>query len=204
MATLTARRLTESHRLAQARLGAITVARMRALWALLDPEALDSTFDRWLLAALPVIQGQRSTSARLAGNYLAAFKALELGVSARPVTVLDETADPSAVTTSLLVTGPLSIKRAMGRGVPIRRAVDVAQAASSAAAMRHVLDGGRRTITDTVRADRQALGWARVTSGNSCPFCSLLAGRGAVYGEASADFEAHDGCSCSAEPVYRP
>jgi hypothetical protein len=41
-----------------------------------------------------------------------------------------------------------------------------------------------------------------VTSGNACDFCSMLADRGAVYGEASAEFEAHDHCSCSAQPVY--
>jgi hypothetical protein len=37
---------------------------------------------------------------------------------------------------------------------------------------------------------------------HACDFCEMLADRGAVYGEASADFEAHDHCSCSAEPVF--
>jgi hypothetical protein len=30
----------------------------------------------------------------------------------------------------------------------------------------------------------------------------MLADRGAVYSEATADFAAHDHCGCSAEPVY--
>jgi hypothetical protein len=108
------------------------------------------------------------------------------------------------VTTSLLVTGPWSVNRALARGVPFERAMDVAQARTSASAMRHALDGGRDTIVGTVAADRQALGWARVASGNACAFCAMTASRGPDYSsEASASFEAHDGCQCGAEPVYQ-
>ena len=46
------------------------------------------------------------------------------------------------------------------------------------------------------------LGYRRVTSGNACAFCSMLASRGAVYSQRGASFEAHDGCSCSPEPVW--
>jgi hypothetical protein len=31
----------------------------------------------------------------------------------------------------------------------------------------------------------------------------MLLGRGAVYTEASADFEAHDHCNCGAAPAWR-
>jgi hypothetical protein len=30
----------------------------------------------------------------------------------------------------------------------------------------------------------------------------MLAGRGSVYSADTAEFEAHDHCGCSAEPVY--
>lgn len=195
---LQGRRLTEAHRLAQARLGAQTVARMRVIWPLLHPDNLDGTFDQWLLAAVPIIRGQRTASARLAANYLALFKALD---ESPPFTaVLQETVDTKALTTSLLVTGPLSIKRAMVRGVPLERAVDIAEAASSAAAMRHSLEGGRETIGATVRADPQAKGFVRVASGKACGFCADLAG---IEFADDHVFQAHDGCSCSSEPVYR-
>jgi len=45
-------------------------------------------------------------------------------------------------------------------------------------------------------------GFRRVTSGSPCAFCSMLASRGAVYSRRGADFQAHDGCSCSPEPVW--
>jgi hypothetical protein len=201
--TAEARRLTEAHRLAQARLGADTVRRMLAAFRILDGTDLDGTFERWLRVALPVIQSQRSTSARLAANYLTTFRALELGVTGERLTPqLAEAAPVEAVTTSLVVTGPAAIKSNVGRGMALSTAMRTASVTTSRAAMRHVLNGGRETITATTRSDRRARGWQRVTSGDACSFCSLLASRGAAYGEDTADFQAHDGCSCSAEPVY--
>lgn len=199
MASVAGRRLTEAHRLAQARLGAQTVARLRAVFPVLDPSDLDRTYPTWLAAALPIIQLQREASSRLAANYLAAFKQIETGRPA-PAVITADPAPPDAVATSLLVTGPISLKKAATRGVPLNRALSVAQAASSASAMRHVLNGGRETIVRTVDADPDAVGWQRVTSGRPCQFCSELAAQGTA--PASADVQCHDGCSCTAEPVW--
>lgn len=201
-ATLQGRRLTEAHRLAQARLGAATVARMRTIWPLLKPTALDASFDRWLAAAVPIVRAQRSTSARLAANYTTTLKTLEAGTAA-PVVLADKL-PTDQVATSLLVTGPYRLRAALARGVPIVRALSHAEASSASAAMRLALNGGRETTVEMVRADRDAIGWARAASGSACAFCATLASRGAVYREDSVDFQAHDHCNCSAEPIYRP
>jgi hypothetical protein len=203
-ATALGAQLTELQRAAQLRLAARTIAQLRLVWGLLDPDELDETFQRWLRVAVPVVQTNRAASARLAAAYLAAFRRAELGSLEGLPVVMAAPVDVKAVTTSLLVTGPWSVKKAMTRGVDLARAVDIAEARSAAAAMRHVLDGGRDTTLGTVAADRQALGWARVASANACAFCAMTASRGPDYGsEASAGFEAHDGCQCGAEPVYR-
>lgn len=202
MATLAGSRLTEVHRLAQVTLGVQVVDQLNMVWPLLDPADLDGTFDRWLLAVTRIVAQQRSASARLAGSYLVAFARLELGPGTRMTPVLEPGVDARALTTSMLVTGPVSVKRAMTRGVLLDRAVDIAKAASSAAGMRHALDGGRQTIQQTIRHDDRAVGFQRVTSGQPCEFCSMLAGRGAVYKDDTVDFEAHDGCSCTSEPVF--
>lgn len=199
--TAAVRRLTEAHRLTQAKIGALAVLRMRSIWRLLNPDDLDGTFGDWLLAATPIVQAQRAVSARTAASYLAAAKTLSLGPGRRSAPVLADEIDPAVLATSLLVTGPLSVKRAMTRGVTLDRALDTAQASSAAAAMRHAVDGGRQTILRTVRADPDARGWQRVASGNACKFCSELDGK--FHRDDTADFPAHDGCSCSQEPVYR-
>lgn len=60
----------------------------------------------------------------------------------------------------------------------------------------------RQTITTNARHDPAAVGWQRVTSGSSCKFCQLLAGRGAVYKASTARFASHAHCDCSAQPVF--
>lgn len=197
-----AARLTEAHRIAQTRLGAQTVAAMRAIWPLLDPNDLDRSTRRWLTAAMPVIRSQRTTSSRLAANYLRTFKAIEIGGVQAPV-VLNETVAIAQLSTSLAVTGPIHVKQAMSRGVSVVQAMKTAEATSAAAAMRLSLDAGRGTVLRSIRADDEALGYARAASGNACAFCAMLASRGPVYGEESVDFAAHDHCSCGFEPVYR-
>src|SRR5688500_17258359 len=157
-ATVLGAQLTELQRATQLRLAARMITQMRAVWGLLDPADLDATFQRWLRVAVPVVQTNRAASSRLAAAYLAAFRKAELGTLDDLPVVLAAPADVKAVTTSLLVTGPWSVKTAMTRGVDVDRAVDIAEARSSAAAMRHALDGGRDMIIGTVAADRQALG----------------------------------------------
>lgn len=203
-ATIEAVRLTEAHRLAQLRIGGQTVTQMLLAWPLLDPGDIDGTFSRWLQVVLAIIAGTRSTSARLAATYLSTFRVLELGVDAPPfVPRLAEAVPRQAVETSMVVTGPVALRGALGRGVLLAKAQETAQARSASAAMRHALNGGRDTIVGSVEADGQALGWARAASGRACAFCAMLASRGPAYSETGVGFEAHDHCACTAEPVYR-
>jgi hypothetical protein len=197
-------RLTEAHRLAQQRVAAATVARMQAVWPLLDPIDLDGTSDRWLTAAAPVIDTGATTSAKVAEGYIRAFKAAELPGGDQVPAVVVQLPVAEQVATSLLVTGPVQVKIQMTAGVPLQQATDSALASSSRAAMRHALNSGRNYIVDAVQADPQASGWARVTSAKPCAWCAMLASRGPVYkSNDTASFDAHDHCSCSLEPLYR-
>ena len=198
-----ASRLTEAHRLAQARLGARTVQAMFAVWPLLDAGDLDGTEVRWIRAAFPIINAQRATSARLAANYLRTFRRIEIPAASDAPAILAEAAPPAQVAASLHVTGPVAVKTHMRIHPVAWRAMEIGRSMSAASAMRHALDGGRQTIIDTVASDERALGWARATSADACSFCAMLAGRGPVYREETVGFEAHDHCSCAAEPIYR-
>lgn len=61
----------------------------------------------------------------------------------------------------------------------------------------------RDTILANRRSDSSAVGWRRVTSGRGCPFCRMLADKGAVYRQETARFAAHENCSCTAQPVFK-
>jgi hypothetical protein len=202
--TVVGRRLTEAHRLAQARIGARTVKQLLAVWPLLDPADIDGTITRWLQGVQPVVGFHRQQSTQLSANYLTTFRTLELGAGVPAFApVLADALPVEQLATSMLVTGPVSLRSNLAKGMQFEKAVEVAQANSARAGMRHALNGGRETITGTVGADGRAKGWARATSGKSCSFCAMLASRGPVYAKGTVGFDAHDGCSCTAEPVYK-
>ena len=60
----------------------------------------------------------------------------------------------------------------------------------------------RETIMRSSIADPAAKGWKRVGSGDTCDFCAMLIGRGAVYARETARFKSHDHCSCVARPMW--
>lgn len=66
---------------------------------------------------------------------------------------------------------------------------------------RRIANFSRQTVMGSAVADPKARGWQRVGAGE-CDFCAMLIGRGAVYSEASADFQSHDHCNCGAEPAW--
>jgi hypothetical protein len=66
---------------------------------------------------------------------------------------------------------------------------------------RIIVNADRQTVMASSVEDRAARGWERVGAGE-CEFCQKLIGRGAVYTEATADFESHDHCGCIAVPAF--
>lgn len=83
--------------------------------------------------------------------------------------------------------------------------------ATDDAALRALVAGGvqrrlagasRQTVMGSSLADPAAEGWQRQAAGDTCGFCLMLASRGAVYSEQTADFAAHDDCDCIAVPAW--
>lgn len=66
---------------------------------------------------------------------------------------------------------------------------------------RIIANADRFTVMSSSVADRGARGWQRAGTGN-CDFCRMLIGRGAVYTEATADFDSHDRCGCIGVPAF--
>lgn len=70
-------------------------------------------------------------------------------------------------------------------------------------AEKEIARGYRDTILGNVRQDADAIGWSRVARADACKLCVMLAGRGAVYREDTANFAAHTDCHCAARPEFR-
>lgn len=66
---------------------------------------------------------------------------------------------------------------------------------------RRIADAARDTVRESSIEDPRARGWERETAGG-CEFCEMIASRGVVFSEASADFASHDNCQCIAVPAF--
>ena len=193
--------LTEQYRQAQLQIRAQALRDFSTLWKIWQGD--ENSFAELVAAAVTLVSVYRRISAAAAASYYEAFRqaAQAAGV---PATVLSATVPDGVVETSLYVTARDALRSALTAGQTATQARETAFVRASGAVSRHIIDGGRQTIMDSVAADKEAVGWARVTDGNPCYFCLTLASRGAVYkSEQTADFKAHDHCGCVAMPVFK-
>jgi hypothetical protein len=198
---LSPRQLTLVHRRQQLALRKVTLAEMERLWPALDWENLDSTYPALAGAAAGMVAKYRRTSAGLAAAYLRAYRVAS-GLDGDVKIFVPPALNVKQLDASLHATSVAHIKAAAARGVAADVAMSNALTQAAGSMARLVLDSGRETVVQTVRSDPRALGWQRVLGGGGCDFCRMLAGRGAVYGEDSAGFDAHDRCGCTSEAVY--
>jgi hypothetical protein len=128
-----------------------------------------------------------------------------------------------ATKVSLNVTGPVGQKSKVHRGKSLQVARDESFVEAAGAASRQVFEGGRQSLMKLVQDNDQLVGYIRVTDGDPCYFCAMLASRGPVYrtpkragpnqrGERNSraglafvgagGFKVHDHCACTIEPVF--
>jgi hypothetical protein len=190
--------LDQQARQVQLQLRARVLRQLLSLWPLLNMEQLDATFPNWATAVGGLVLSQHAVSSSIAAQFLAAQRTSAGIVGPAPIV----RADPPAaeqIAKSLRTTSVIAVKQAMTAGQSISQASGNAFVLSSGAASRLVLDGGRDTVVDTVRADPRARGFIRVTGGNSCDYCASKAGITFADDEV---FPAHDHCGCAAVANY--
>jgi hypothetical protein len=155
-----------------------------------------------VVAAQPLVEHYNGLSTAAAAGYYEAVRAAE-GIPGAPTPRLAAAPAAAMIKASLYVTGEQAARVALAAGQMPDTVRETTLVRTSGAITRHVLDGSRDTIIDSAHADKQAIGWARITDGNPCYFCLTLAARGAVYkSEDTAGFQAHDHCGCVAMPVW--
>ena len=212
--TAEGRALTEAHRRLQLSIAARSVRVSKSLWGRLDVADLDRSQAAWLTAQVALLQRSYTESQAVAERYVSEYRAVEAEGRTGPFRA---TAFPTAVMAhTMLVHGPRRVKNLIGKGASGTAAHSQAFNKFSGMVRRQVLMGGRMAIDATTASDRSAVGWRRVTDGNPCTFCAMLAARGPVY--QSSDRTAgdilrpargggdkllyHGHCGCTAEIVY--
>ncbi|MEU5950335.1 hypothetical protein ABZ793_32995 [Micromonospora sp. NPDC047465] len=201
--TIAGAQLTVAHRQAQLALRADVLADLTRLWTLFDAGDLEATFTRFAAAAEILIRQRHGDSAGLAAAYFERFRSAE-GVDGTAAAQLVDPPPPVLVRETLRLVGVNGVTTAAQAGLSPAQASRRGLVRVAGAATRLVLGGGRNTLAASVRRDREAEGWQRVTDGSPCAFCAMVASRGPAYtSQRTARFEAHDHCGCSAEPYYR-
>lgn len=170
----------------------------------LDPWDLDGSAPRYEAAATAALRDYRESLARQSTATYSALREIETADLPRrppPYVPVLAAVDAVSLATSLRVTGPVAVKRAMKKGLPY--ALSSAASQTAGMATRVVEGGGRGVMIGNSRRDPAARGWLRRSGGTPCPFCAMLISRGPVYTEVTARFAAHDNCHCKAVPFFR-
>ena len=194
--------LTQAKRAAQLAARAGSLQGLLRLWSIVDVTDLSGTIETFARAAALLAGEGFDQSAAAAANYYGLFRRVE-GVGAIAVPRASRPAAEVMIgeLRGAALKGIIDGRKA---GMDIGRAKSQGLVRVAGALTKLVLAGGRQTIIGATERDRQALGWARATSGDPCTFCRMLASRGPAYkSERSADFQPHDHCACMPEPVYR-
>lgn len=166
------------------------------LWRLLDPKRLAETFPGWVAAMAQLVTRYHGQSAQAAAAFYRAARQAATE-SATPTSIIRLADAPSTewITRALGYAGPGMLEKDTARP---GTALSTVLGTSS----RIALDGGRTTIAQTIQRDPVAVGWYRVTDGQPCAFCAMLAGRGVVYKRDTVNFKSHNDCGCFGAPAF--
>jgi hypothetical protein len=184
---------------AQIGLVAAMLRDLEKIWPLLKPQSLNASLPQWIAAVHAVVARFGPMAASLAADhYDAARDAAK--IPGRYTVVPADSPDETHVDTVMR----WATSGLWDRDLATMTArIAAADQKSGAVATKLVADVARQTIVDAVHEDDAAVGWARVAKPHACAFCRLLTTRGGVYTSETVKFRAHNGCSCTAEPVFK-
>jgi hypothetical protein len=184
-------------------------------WAALDFARISATWPGWvrlMTALLGRYHGQSAQQAAL--HYLAARQAAT-GVVGGFTPVLAPSPSPLWIERALGYAAPGTFERQTKAGASPDAASRSALTQVLGTSSRIALDGSRTTVGESVKADDKAVGWYRITDGDPCAFCALMASRGVVYKdektagrnanrrfEGEGEFKFHNDCGCTSAPAF--
>ncbi|MGW6578854.1 VG15 protein [Streptomyces globisporus] len=196
-------------RQAQRGLSRLLVRDVRKLRRLIIPSRLQETVPDWIEAVRAVVGEYGNASAAAAADFYEAERVAAEVTGRFTVPLLDPPPDEQVdnslrwATKDLWPRDPDDPKTTAAQRAPLETRLDAAEKKAEGVAQKLVTDQGRGTVQAAVQRDRMAVGYARAAALGACAFCRLLAARGMVYKQDTADFRAHDGCNCGVIPVFR-
>lgn len=175
---------------------------LRRVWPSLDFARLDATYPVWSYSVEQVVRLYELDSIERTRGYLETFYD-DQGIIGRPAPFVDTPRAPEEQIDALLHSQAVSsIKRSTAMGAPVVATMSRVLSTTSLSMVRVVRDESREFIRQTALTDDRLGGWQRVGTGDTCAFCRMLVGRGAVYSESTVRFASHTNCNCEVQPSY--
>lgn len=205
----------DRYRRAQRGLTRLLLRDLRRLRGLLRGPRLEDAVAGWIDAAQAVIEQYGETSASLAADFYETQRDAAGVVS--PFRAELAPPPPREQSSASLRWASRDVWPRDGQTLTLGARLDDAQGLGESVAQKLVADQGRETVRRAVRADRDAVAYARAAALGACSFCKLMSSRGAVYatadtagrvaderftGDASV-VKFHDNCHCAIIPVFR-
>ena len=179
--------------------------RLKAIFKLLDPFETDLTYPAFEAAFLAEMERVAGRHYVLERAFLEAYISREFGIKPQGTdaafTALT-TGQKEAAKSSLSSLTRSSIKAHTAKGHSITKAYTDAETRVLGLGKRVARDPSRE-LTAKASGRTRGLGYYKrvTTSGNTCSWCEMIAGRGAVYTIDTAQGSWHDNCSCLAVPA---
>ncbi len=194
--------LTEQYRALQIRMNATLTKGLAVLWRTVSPADIRGTLEPFAASGEVITLGARRANALAAQEYYSSFRAAE-GLAGRFVARLALDPPAGVLRGALFGAAARGLIDARKRGLSVGQAAEAAFARTAGAATQIMANGGRETLLAAIASDPEAQGYQRVTDGDPCAFCRMLASRGIVaYTAETASFKSHGGCGCTAEPAF--
>ena len=177
--------------------------RIKAVYTLLDPFEIDLTYDAFEAAFIAEVELSGQKHFNIQKMFLQAYIPAEFG---KPAVGLDYAYEPmsaarrEALKSSLSTVTRAGIKTHSAKGHSIVKAYADAGVRAASVGKRSARDPAR-LATASISRRTKGLGYYKrvLTGAESCPFCHMIASRGAVYTIDTVEGQWHDNCDC--EPV---
>lgn len=187
----------------------LLVRDVRKLRRLIIPSRMQETVPDWIEAVRALVGEYGTASAAAAADFYEAERVAARVTGRFTVPLLDPPPDEQVdnslrwATKDLWPRDPDDPKTTAAQRAPLEVRLDAAEKKAEGVAQKLVADQGKGAVQAAVQRDRMAVGYARAAALGACAFCRLLAARGMVFKQDTADFRAHDGCNCGVIPVFR-
>lgn len=204
MATGQAATLNREHRRKQQAIRVSTTQEVTRAWEeIFDVNDVNRSFRALERELTPIIMTGNLESAQTAATFFKLYRTTLLGGNAPSFNpVRADEPDIDRVKYVLGYSGRIGVLKSIKVGKSPAQAARAGLVNTIGDSTRLVSEGGRQTVARSTVLDPQAKGYERVTGGDSCAFCSMLAARGPVFTKDSVDFQAHRYCACEGAPVF--